>query len=86
MQGILEDMGRKGNPAGYALERMTSLIRSFQASIGDEVEVGISVAGSGLAWPFRLRAINAESESMALRGVSLHCPDLRAPARNCLRD
>jgi Family of unknown function (DUF6173) len=66
MQGILEDMGRKENPAGYALERMTSLIRSFQASIGDEVEVGISVVGSGSAAPFRLRAIKASKPDILI--------------------
>jgi hypothetical protein len=66
MEGILKGIRQKNNPAGYALERVTPLIQSFQASIGDDVEVGISVVGSGSAAPFRLRAINVSDPDILI--------------------
>ena len=65
-KGVLEGIARDKNPAGYALERVMPLIQSFQASIGDDVEVGISVVGSGSAAPFRLRGIKASNPDILI--------------------
>ena len=64
--GILEPIRQKNNPAGYALEPVMPLIQSFQAGIGDDVEVGISVVGSGSAAPFRLRAISVSNPDILI--------------------
>jgi hypothetical protein len=66
MQGVLQSVERKNNPARYALERVMPLIQAFQTSIGDDVEVGISVVGSGSAAPFRLRAIKASNPGILI--------------------
>jgi hypothetical protein len=64
--GILKGVRQKSNPAGHALERVMPLIQSFQSGIGDDVEVGISVVGSGSAAPFRLRAINVSNPDILI--------------------
>jgi hypothetical protein len=66
MDGVLEPIRKKANPAGYALERVVPLIETFQNTIGDEVEVGISVVGSGSAVPFRLRAIRVSDPDILI--------------------
>ena len=63
---MMENLRRKNNPAGYVLERLTGLIKSFQNHLGSEVEVGISVVGSGSAAPFRLRAINVSNPDILI--------------------
>ena len=65
-EGLLQNIARDKNPADYARERVTDLINSFQASIGDDVEVGISVVGSGSAAPFRLRGIKASNPDILI--------------------
>jgi hypothetical protein len=57
---------RKNNPAGYALERLNQLISSFQTNLAEDVEVGISVVGSGSAAPFRLRSIKASNPDILI--------------------
>jgi hypothetical protein len=42
------------------------LIKSFQSSISDDVEVGISVVGSGSAAPFRLRAMKVSNPDILI--------------------
>jgi Family of unknown function (DUF6173) len=65
-EGLLQGIGRDKNPADYARERVTALIESFQANIDNDVEVGISVVGSGSAAPFRLRAIRASNPDILI--------------------
>ncbi|MGC2775183.1 MAG: DUF6173 family protein [Bradyrhizobium sp.] len=59
-------MRRKTNPAGYALERLRGLIGSFQSGLGEDVEIGISVVGSGAAAPFRLRDIKVSNPDILI--------------------
>jgi hypothetical protein len=54
------------NPAGYALERLKQLISSFQNDQATDVEVGISVVGSGSAAPFRLRSMEASNPDILI--------------------
>src|SRR5687767_10882094 len=61
-----KSIDRKNNPAGYALERLTQLIASFQNDLAKDVEVGISVGGSGSAAPFRLRSIKASNPDILI--------------------
>jgi hypothetical protein len=64
-ESVLQHLDQKNNPAGYALKRVEPLIQSFQTNISDDVEVGISVVGSGAA-PFRLRAIRVSNPDILI--------------------
>jgi hypothetical protein len=65
-EGLFKGIAQDKNPAGYALDRVKGLIEAFQANIGDDVEVGISVVGSGSAAPFRLREIKASNPDILI--------------------
>ena len=66
MKSMEEINRRKNNPAGYALERLNALIRSFQEKIAEDVEVGISVVGSGSAASFRLRSVEVSNPDILI--------------------
>jgi hypothetical protein len=63
----LNEIARKrNNPAGYARDRMVTLINSFQAKMPEDVEVGMSVVGSGSAQSFRLRDVRASNPDIII--------------------
>ena len=63
-------MHRQDNHAGDALERICELIELSQSGIGEDVAVGISVAGSGTTAPFRLRSLQASNpDILVFNGV-----------------
>ncbi len=66
MDDFHDTMHKKNNPAGYARDRMVTLINSFQAKMSDDVEVGISVVGSGSAASFRLRDVRASNPDIII--------------------
>jgi hypothetical protein len=63
-QKIDEHERRKNNPAGYALERINRLINSFQTGLAEDVEVGMSVVGSGA--PFRLHSVRISNPDILI--------------------
>ncbi|MCP1915702.1 hypothetical protein J2R96_008182 [Bradyrhizobium elkanii] len=66
MSEIEDTIHKKDNPAGYARDRMVELINAFQAKMSDDVEVGISVVGSGSAASFRLRDVRASDPDIII--------------------
>lgn len=66
MDGIQEDSRRKNNPAGYMLERARELVKDFEITIGNDAEVGMSVAGAAAGAPIRLRSISVSNPDMLI--------------------
>jgi hypothetical protein len=62
----IEIQDQKINPAGYARDRMVTLINSFQSKMSNDVEVGISVVGSGSSASFRLRDVRASNPDIII--------------------
>jgi hypothetical protein len=73
-----ESAFRRNNPADYIHQRLGNLIASFQNELGDDVEVGINVVGSGAAAPFRLRSMTVSNPDILIfDGVDDHGASVR---------
>jgi hypothetical protein len=67
LQASMDEMNQitknKNNPAGYMLERVRGLIAAFERKIGEDAEVGMSVAAAA---PIRLRSITVSNPDMMI--------------------
>lgn len=69
IDGIAEASRRRNNPAGYMHERVLRQMRDFEASLGEDEEIGARLPASAFDEPFRLTAVGfSDPDLLVFRG------------------